>query len=113
MITNTVKPPAAEGKQAAWLLRQNDTGWGRVLCQSWIPFYAIYYAFTPRTITPWLWAALITFPVAAVVGAANYDKSKDDLEAMGNLVGVLVSPFGFKLGTDRAREFAKRKLEEE
>jgi hypothetical protein len=113
MNTNTVKLPAAEGKKAAWMLRQNDTGWGRVLCQAWIPYYALYYAFTRRTITPWLWALVITMPAIFAVGIANYNKSDGELEGLGYLTSFVVSPFGYKLGTNKARDYAKRKLEEE
>jgi len=107
-----------QSKRTAWELRQKDTGWGRVLLQSWVPFYWIHYALSRRTITPWLHgqgfalaAAVIT---GAIVGATqpNPQQAEQTAEPLGTLAGLVAAPFGFKIGTDSARQFAKRKLEE-
>lgn len=102
----------SEGKRNAFVLRQKDTGWGRCLAQSYVPFYVIYYAVTRRTITPWLWALAFLFSAGCTVGAVFNDKSERELEQLGQLAGIVFGPFGFKLGTNKAREYARKRLEE-
>ena len=40
------------------------------------------------------------------------DNSKKDLDALQNMASLVVAPFGFKVGTDKARDYAKKRLEE-
>jgi hypothetical protein len=105
-------------KITAWQRRQEDTGWGRVLLQAWLPFYWIYYAVSRRTITPWLHGIGFSFAAALLVGAL-LDATKPDTrevdqnaEPLSSLAALVVAPFGFKIGTDSARQFAKQKLDE-
>ena len=102
----------SEGKRNAFVLRQKDTGWGRSFAQSFVPFYAIYYAVTRRTITPWLWALAFALSAGFTVGAVFTDKSEKELEQLGQLAGMVFGTFGFKLGTNKAREYARKRLEE-
>jgi hypothetical protein len=107
-----------QAKRTAWELRQKDTGWGHVLAQSWVPFYWIYYAFSRRTITPWLqgqgFGLAAAFIAGVIVGATQPNPQQADQTAgsLGRVAFLLAAPLGFKIGTDSAREFAKRKLEE-
>ena len=112
MTTETTKIALSEGKRNSFELRQKDTGWGRSLAQSYVPFYVIYYAVTRRTITPWLWAMAFAFGAAFTVGAVFNDKSEKELEQLGQLAGIVAGPIGFKFGTNNAREYAKKRLEE-
>ncbi len=102
----------SEGKRNAFELRQKDTGWGRSLAQSYVPFYVIYYAVSRRTITPWLWALLFSIGAGITIGLVLHEKSEKELEQLGQLTGLVVAPFGFKFGTNKAREYARKRLEE-
>lgn len=108
----SAKSKISEGKRNAFELRQKDTGWGRSLAQSYVPFYVIYYAVSRRTITPWLWALVITFGAGMTIGLVLHEKSEKELEQLGQLAGIVVAPIGFKFGTNKAREYAKKRLEE-
>ena len=110
--TSQVKLSPVEGKIRGWKLRQEDTGWGRVLLQSYVPFYWLYYAFSRRTITPWLFACGISFAAAFSIGLVNSDKSGDELDVLGTVAALVAAPFGYKAGTDKARKFAAEKLEQ-
>ena len=112
MTPTTIKSTISEGKRQAFVLRQADTGWGRVLAQSWVPFYWIHYASTRHTITPWLCAMALAISGSIVVGAVGSDKSDKNLKQLGQLTGLLVAPLGYKLGTNKARAYAKKHLEE-
>jgi hypothetical protein len=112
MATTSVKSTISEGMRQAFELRQADTGWGRVLAQSWVPFYGFYYAISRRSITPWLWACAVSFPAMFCVGMYFTNNNKTDLEALQSMAGLAVTPFGFKVGTDMARAYAKKRLEE-
>jgi hypothetical protein len=112
MTSTTIKATLSEVKRQAFELRQTDTGWGRVLAQSWVPFYGFYYAISRRSITPWLWACVVTAPAVFCVGMYFADNSKKDLDALQNMASLVVAPFGFKVGTDKARDYAKKRLEE-
>ena len=108
----TISLPS-QAKRTAWELRQKDTGWGRVLLQSWVPLYWIHYALSRRTITPWLhgkgFAVAASLLTGAIIGTSQPAYQANQL---GTLAGLAVAPFGFKIGTDSARQFAKQKLEE-
>jgi len=108
MNTRQIKLSPEEGKLKAWKLRQRDTAWGRAIAQGWIPFYALYYAITRRTITPWLYALGLGFAVGVLAGA--FKEKEGDYTS--NLVAYALSPIAFKLGGDSARDFAKGKLKE-
>ena len=47
-----------------------------------------------------------------VVGVAKNGESEENLEAMGQLVAVAISPIGYKCGDNQARDYAKKRLEE-
>lgn len=113
MTSATIKTTISEAKRQAFELRQADTGWGRALAQSWIPFYWIYYASTRRTITPWLCAIALAISGGIVVRVVVGDKSETSIEQLGQLTGLIVAPFGYKLGTNKARAYAKKRMEED
>jgi hypothetical protein len=113
MNTNPIQSNINQGKLKAWELRQKDTGWGRVIAQSWVPFYGLYYALSRRTITPWLWSCLISTSAAVSVGLINIQKSSQELDQMGQLTALITAPLGIKIGTNNARNYAKKRLEEE
>lgn len=108
----SAKSKISEGKRNAFELRQKDTGWGRSFAQSYVPFYVIYYAASRRTITPWLWALVFTFGAGITIGLVLHEKNEKELEQLGQLAGIVVAPFGFKFGTNKAREHARKRLEE-
>ena len=108
----TIKHSPEESKRHAWQLRQKDTGWGRAFAQAWIPFYGLYYAITRRTITPFLYALAFSLMASIVVGVAKNGESEENLEAMGQLVAVAISPIVYKCGDNQARDYAKKRLEE-
>lgn len=107
-----LKLSPSEGKLRAYNLRQKDTGWGRVIAQSYVPFYALYYAITRRTITPWLFAFGLSLSAAFCVGLVSADRERDELDGLATLASLFVTPFAFKAGTDKAREFAAEKLKQ-
>ena len=109
-MTNNNTPTQAQIQ--AWKARQQDTSWGRVFLQAYCPFYWIYYAINRRTITPWLHG--FGFAVAAVMlaGVINAGKAEDQVEGLNTVTALIVAPIGYKIGTDSARNFAKKKLEE-
>lgn len=109
-MTNNTAPTQAQID--AWKARQQDTSWGRVLLQAYCPFYWIVYAVNRRTITPWLHGFGFAFAAAMLVSIINTGKTEQQLEGLGTVAGLIVSPIGYKIGTDSAREFAKKKLEE-
>ena len=113
MNTNTINLSEEESKRRAWTLRQKDTGWGRVAAQSYVPFYAIYYGITRRTITPWLHCFAAVFATTLFVQAFYPEKSEKQSDDLVTLAALATAPIGFKIGTDRAREFAKQKLSEQ
>ena len=108
------KPALAEAFQK----RQKDTAWGYALAHD-LPFVGLYYAFTRRTITPFLWSTAYSFAAAfavgIVAGVATIDSGKKTnepgLEALGVLAAVIASPFGAKHGINQAREYARRRLD--
>lgn len=102
----------SEGKRNAFMLRQKDTGWGRSLVHTYVPFYVIYYAASRRTITPWLWAIVFCIGAAITIRLVLHEKSEKELEQLGQLTGIVVAPFGFRFGTNKAREYARKRLEE-
>ena len=110
----TINATKDQGKIAAWKRRQEDTGWGRVLLQCYVPCYWIHYAWSRRTITPWLCGVgisfLASFLAAFCIGLTFSDKSEEEIDALATIAGLMVSPFGTKAGTDRARKFAAKKL---
>ena len=109
-MTNNNTPTQAQID--GWKARQQDTSWGRVFLQAYLPFYWIVYAINRRTITPWLHCVGFAFAAAVLVGAMNSGKPEDQIEGLGTVAGLAVAPIGYKIGTDSAREFAKKKLEE-
>jgi hypothetical protein len=100
-----------EAKINAWELRQKDTGWGRAIAQGLVPGYWIYYACSRRTVTPVLYGAGLTFLASFVIGIINSEKSEQKIEALGQMSVLVAAPIGFKFGTNQAREFAKKQLE--
>ena len=106
----TINATKETGKIAAWKRRQEDTGWGRVLLQSYVPFYWIHYAVSRRTITPWLCGFGISLLASFCIGLTFSDKSEEEIDGLATVAVLMVLPFGTKAGTDRARNFAAEKL---
>ena len=90
----SIKP----GLIKAYKLRQQDDGWGFAVAHI-IPLVWIYYAFSRKTITPFVYASILSFIFAIIFG-----------EAWG--IYILFVPFTSKFAIRNAREFAKQKLKE-
>jgi hypothetical protein len=85
-----------------------NPGFSRV---SLVPGYWIYYACSRRTVTPVLYGAGLTFLASFAIGIINSEKSEQKIEALGQMSVLVAAPIGFKFGTNQAREFAKKQLE--
>lgn len=101
-------------KTIAFEKRQKDTGWGRAWAHL-LPFYAIYYAITRRTITPAAWSfggqLATSFALGFCVALANPDVTDKQLDNLGSL-SVLSLPVWVKKGIDSSRKQGARKLQE-
>ena len=100
-------------KIEGWSNRQKDTGWGYAFAHL-IPFVWIYYAFTRRTITPFLYQTCGAFFIGFCIGLFSAifnpnvkDETVESLVTLGALIGT---PLLVKKGIDQSRLFAKNKL---
>ena len=100
-------------KTEGWSNRQRDTGWGYAFAHL-LPFVWIYYAFTRRTITPFLYQLGGTIAIGFSIGFASViiNPSVDDetIENLATLGAFIGSPLLVKKGIDQSRIFAKDKL---
>lgn len=97
-------------KETALRRRLEDTGWGRAIAHD-VPFYALYYAITRRTITPLIYCLAGNLFVyfmflVAYVGAPP---------GSGGYVFLTIAPWIFwpflaKIGIDQSRTYAKAVL---
>ena len=94
----------------AFRRRQEDTGWGRAFAH-WIPLYGFYYAYSRRTITPWLFymAASLASITLSIMIAPDVIPSNSQRDLRRALM-FLSTPLVVKPGMNKAREYAKRKL---
>lgn len=117
--------PISTSKAHAFNSRQEDTGWGRAIASSTIPFYALGYAISRKTITPLLYATGITWAGLAIVVlfaiVVNPNSSKPECQTAmqqdHGFIGYLATwgfgTFGFKAGIDQARRYARKRLNED
>ena len=93
--SGSIKP----GLIKAYKLRQKDDGWGFAVAHI-IPLVWIYYAFSRKTITPFVYASILSFIFAIILGENLWQ------------IYILFVPFTSKFAIRNAREFAKQKLKE-
>ena len=90
----SIKPGLVE----AYKLRQQDDGWGWA-CAHIIPFAWIYYAFSRKTITPFIYCLTISIIFAILIQG-------------GSVIAFILSPFVSKFAIDNARKYAAKCLKE-
>ena len=99
-------PPSRE---QAFQTRQLDTGWGYAFAH-YLPFVAIYYGLTRRTFTPVAvyvgGCALAGF----VYGMANPNASVKQMDTASTWIALGSMPVLIKLGQEKARKHAAKKL---
>ena len=98
----------------AYKLRQQDNGWGYAFAHL-IPIVPIYYAITRRTITPYLIffsvsfvSIVFTLMISAALGEVVPNNS---LTISRRLFMIASTPFITKFGINKARKYAKLRLE--
>ena len=108
MTTPTKKrfPPSRE---QAFQARQLDTGWGYAFAH-YVPFVPIYYGLTRRTLTPMAVYLAGCLLAGFVYGMANPNASEEQSEAASNWFVFGSLPVLIKLGQEKARKHAAKKL---
>ena len=108
MATPTKKrfPPSRE---QAFQARQLDTGWGYAFAH-YLPFVAIYYGLTRRTLTPMAVYLGGCALAAFVYGMANPNPSEKQINTASNWIALGSMPVLIKLGQEKARKHAAKKL---
>jgi hypothetical protein len=114
--TSTSAPSISTEKLNAFEARQRDTGWGYAVASAYVPFVGLYYAITRRTVTPFLydlvasWALIFLVAFGAGLSGAT-EKENDVSTGLAVALAAVASPILQKKGIDKARSFAKAKLE--
>ena len=99
-------PPSRE---QAFQARQLDTGWGYAFAH-YLPFVAIYYGLTRRTLTP-MAVYLVGCALAGFVyGMANPNASEKQMDTATTWIVLGSQPVLIKLGQEKARKHAAKKL---
>ena len=94
-------------KAEARVNRDKDTGWGYAFAHL-IPFVAIYYACSRRTITPWAYSLIGNLMLGIVIGLSFGDAIETKKGEMNlKLLGYLTTPFLVKAGISSARSDKK------
>ena len=99
-------PPSRE---QAFQTRQLDTGWGYAFAH-YLPFVAIYYGLTRRTFTPMAVYVGGCALAAFVYGMANPNASEKQIDTATNWIVLGSMPVLIKLGQEKARKHAAKKL---
>ena len=118
VIANSVDNIESHKKEESGLIkafkrRQKDTGWGYAMAHL-VPFVGIYYAINRRTITPFLFSFLgaiaigFTYGVLLVIIDPNYEEQ--EVETADTLIALVTIPILNKLGMEKARRYAKKRL---
>ena len=108
---NSTRNQANRSLIKAFQLRQQDIGWGFALAHL-IPFVGIFYAFSRKTITPFLIAIGVNFSTAFLVGFLMFQSSEEELNTVVTLLTFVTTPVAAKVGITKARTYAKKRLEE-
>ena len=108
MTTPTKKrfPPSRE---QAFQARQLDTGWGYAFAH-YLPFVAIYYGLTRRTLTPMAVYIAGCALAGFVYGIANPNTSEKQMDTASSWIALGSMPVLIKLGQEKARKHAAKKL---
>ena len=91
----------------AFKKRLGDTGWGWATAHI-VPFVGIYYAFSRRTVTPFLYSYLAALGISITCGFLF--GSNIFAVTASQLLIFCLEPLLAKLGIDQAREYAKQCL---
>ena len=100
-------------KKEGYSKRQKDIGWGYALAHL-IPFVAIYYAISRRTVTPFLFAFIGNITIGFIFGffyaLINPNFNEKNLENSATLLSLVTTPVLTKKGIEKARIFGRNKL---
>ena len=95
----------------AFQLRQQDIGWGYALAHI-IPFVGIFYAFSRKTITPFLITIGVNLSAGFLVGILMFQSSEEETNIVATLFSFVTTPVAAKVGITKARTYAKKRLDE-
>ena len=95
----------------AFQLRQQDIGWGYALAHL-IPFVGIFYAFSRKTITPFLIAIGVNLSTGFLVGILMFQSSEEETNIVATLLSFITTPVAAKVGITKARTYAQKRLDE-
>ena len=108
-MTTPIKKRFPPSREQAFQARQLDTGWGYAFAH-YLPFVAIYYGLTRRTLTPLAVYIAGCLLAGFVYGIANPNASKEQIDTASNWIGLGSLPVLIKLGQEKARKHAAKKL---
>ena len=95
----------------AFKRRQKDKSWGYAFAHL-IPFVSIFYAFSRRTITPIIIAILVNASMGFCVGFLFYLEDDETLSNIVTMLSLITTPLAVKYGISKARNYAKKRLDE-
>tara|TARA_A100001388_G_C28549851_1_gene394355 strand:- start:170 stop:613 length:444 start_codon:yes stop_codon:yes gene_type:complete len=95
----------------AFQLRQQDIGWGYALAHL-IPFVGVFYAFSRKTITPFLIVIGVNLSTGFLVGFLMFQSSEEEMNVVATLLSFFTTPVAAKVGITKARTYAKKRLDE-
>ena len=103
---NNIDSIKNKNKFNALALRQKDKGWGYAFAH-YIPFVAIYYAISRRTITPILYIISLHFIVSFLVGffAAIINLDPRLVAPIYILIELILLPITTKYAINKARRY--------
>ena len=95
----------------AFKRRQKDKSWGFAIAHL-IPFVSIFYAFSRRTITPIIIAIAVNASMGFCVGFLFYLEDDETLSNIVTMLSLITTPLSVKYGISKARNYAKKRLDE-
>ena len=108
---NSARNPKNRSLIKAFQLRQQDIGWGYALAHL-IPFVGIFYAFSRKTITPFLITIGVNLSTGFLVGILMFQSSEEETNIIATLLSFVTTPVAAKVGITKARNYAKKRLDE-
>ena len=95
----------------AFKRRQKDKSWGFAIAHL-IPFVSIFYAFSRRTLTPIIIAIAVNASMGFCVGFLFYLEDDETLSNIVTMLSLITTPLSVKYGISKARNYAKKRLDE-
>jgi hypothetical protein len=108
-VTSNFSPlhPGSGRLVDVWRKRQKDTGWGYAVAHM-IPGVSIYYAFTRRTMTPYLYTLSVSFAITLLTLIIISKGSKINLSS--RLMSLPLQCLAAKMGIEKARKYGEQQL---